>query len=233
MKQSKKFEYKRIIVLTEDYMTELQSVIQKYSRIDSIRGKTKNDTEISFDSFEQLLSYVNFGEERLVNLDITGRSSYEEPWVRIDIEFQPHRVFRSSVICNYEFENEEQLRAFEHDINGLLSRTVEKNSNRIAFRIALITAIVVITMAAFVFMLKIQTQALTYTLSAFLGVFLAFGCSLSSRITGMVYPYVTFAWGEGKKRYEKSAKLKANIFWCVVIAVIIAFSTGIILNVVL
>ena len=43
MKQSKKFEYKRIIVLTEDYMTELQSVIQKYSRIDSIRGKTKND----------------------------------------------------------------------------------------------------------------------------------------------------------------------------------------------
>lgn len=233
MKQSRKFEYKKIIVLTEDYMTELQSIIQKYSRIDSITGKTKNDTEISFDSFDQLLSYVNFGEERLVNLVITGRSSYEEPWVRIDIEFQPHRVFRSSVICNYGFESEEKLRAFEHEINGLLSRTVEKNSNRIAFRIAMITAVIVITVAAFMLLLKIQTRALTYTLSALLGIFLVSGCSLSSRITSMVYPYVTFAWGEGKKRYEKNAKLKANIFWCVAIAVIIAFIVGIVLNVIL
>ena len=75
MKINGKFEYKKAIKLTKTRLQELESVLLRYTDRMSYSGRTLLGNEISFDDLTEVLDFENFGNQRLVSLDIYGHKA--------------------------------------------------------------------------------------------------------------------------------------------------------------
>lgn len=75
---SGKMKYKKAVILTEEKMHELETLLHKYCDKVSYKAETINDSEIVFSSLDELLQYDNFESRSLKTLQITasGKSPY-------------------------------------------------------------------------------------------------------------------------------------------------------------
>lgn len=235
MRQNKKIEFNKPIVLDADRMNELYTILQKYSNKVSFRGITKEEAKIDFDSYEQLMRYSNYDKERLVSLEVRGRTWGENNDVDIDIELQPDPIFRRSVRGSFQFDDVEKARLFELELIDFLNRSVENYGSSIGLKTIL--WVVLIAIVTFLFVILLKKDLLKNNMASLFG-----GCmgSLSvvymmniGKITNKVFPKVSFVWGEEAKRYNRRAKLRSNLFWCVLVATIIAIGTGVLLSIIL
>jgi uncharacterized membrane protein len=55
---------------------------------------------------------------------------------------------------------------------------------------------------------------------------IAFAKFIDSKILANLFPAVVFCWGEEVEQFEKWSKLRANIFWGMIVAILIGFVTS-------
>lgn len=234
MIQKKELEFKKPIILDTDRMTELNAIICKYSGKVSYKITTIEKAQIEFDTFEQLMAYSNFSKERITELSIIGQIWDDRFIVYIDIRIQSESTFNRCVKCSYQFADIEKAKLFEIDLVNLLNRSVESYGSRIGFRLILTFALFAACVFSCIFLFRSKLHPYIQSIILFvLGAMLSPGYFLIKKLTDKVFPRVTFVWGEEAKRYNKYSKIKTNLFWCVLVATIIAIGTGILLSIIL
>ena len=123
MKINGKFEYKKAIKLTKTRLQELESVLLRYTDRMSYSGRTLLGNEISFDDLTEVLDFENFGNQRLVSLDIYGHKGYSRIiHIKICADEGILVNYNNTVVCNYEFEKLNDVTLFTNELSNFFEK---------------------------------------------------------------------------------------------------------------
>ena len=218
MKINGKFEYKKAIKLTKTRLQELESVLLRYTDRMSYSGRTLLGNEISFDDLTEVLDFENFGNQRLVSLDIYGHKGYSRI-IHIKI------CADEGILVNY---NNTVVSLFTNELSNFFEKCKTSywllaKMRTLTFLLILVIFIVLIS-CAFLLANGHLKSLFSASVSPF-GVFLAILlCSstyfLDSKLLCFFIP-VVFYWGEEISRFDKYEKLRSNLWWGVVIAIFV------------
>ena len=229
MKINGKFEYKKAIKLTKTRLQELESVLLRYTDRMSYSGRTLLGNEISFDDLTEVLDFENFGNQRLVSLDIYGHKGYSRIiHIKICADEGILVNYNNTVVCNYEFEKLNDVTLFTNELSNFFEKCKTSywllaKMRTLTFLLILVIFIVLIS-CAFLLANGHLKSLFSASVSPF-GVFLAILlCSstyfLDSKLLCYFIP-VVFYWGEEISRFDKYEKLRSNLWWGVVIAIFV------------
>lgn len=233
--------YRKAIILDEERIRKIIKLIEKYCDGTKIEITTKRKSQISFGSLEELLQYDNFGKNRIDELFISGYNDYLKT---ISIEFSQDLSpflfisYGKTVNCSYTFYNQEDEKLFVEDFKILLSKY--KAPYWIMSKITPIGIIFWISASFSLYNLfndNLHFSDLTWPFFLIV-LMLAILCwclliSLDRYVINYIFPPIVFAIGEEINRFEKNKNLRTNIFWVIIVGIIVGIATTIICNIIL
>ena len=232
------FTYKRIIVLTIQRIQELESLLHKHCDSIDYKATTKNEAEIYFESFDELSSFCNFGEDKIVALHLKCRLNSNSDF-SIEIDFSPKFPHSDCTVrCFYCFSDIDEESIFISDFKKFLDKTAIYNARHnvcewlsfaFFFLLGLYPIIIPIGGAAFYQAAKnavslVSGALMIETVALFLYAL------FSKFVLQKLYPRVIYAWGEETEKEKKLESLRSNLFWAVLIATVINIITGLFLK---
>lgn len=229
---SGKMKYKKAVILTEDKMHELETLLHKYCDRISYKAETINDSEIVFSSLDELLQYDNFESRSLKSLQISasGKSPY-----KIRLLFEADSLFSSltgydeTFRCSYDVDTVDAETTIRSEITTFLRKITAGYWLIAKFRFyGLLMILCFIGATYFLAYRSTQpsnTNILLMLTFGIIGVVISFGLiavikAIDRCFLQRCFPPVAFAWGEGKTQFEKSQKLRTNLFWGLLVAII-------------
>lgn len=238
MIKTRMFSYKRIVVLTLPRLKELQALLLKHCDHINYKAYTKNDAEIMFDSFDELSNFSNFGDDKIISLNLKCRVENDYDFL-IDIDFSPKYHFPNDTVrCKYCFSDVDKESVFISDFRKFLDKIAiyhtkymicEKASFLFFFVLSLYPIFVPISGTAYY-----QTVKGTYPflISILLSEMIAIGLHklCSHFVWKKLFPRAIFAWGEESENYSRLEKLRSNLFWGVLVAALVSIVVGFILK---
>ena len=237
MIKNRSFEYKKIIVLTIERMQELRELLLKHGDSIEYTAITSNDAEIEFDSFDELCGFNNFGEDKIKSLNLICRKKEDYKFI-IDIDFSPEYPKKASVKCKYCFSSVDYESVFISDLEKFLDKTSTFDMKYrickfIGYWIFLLLGVypVLIPINGMPYYKTVSGQTILFVV---LLIFELTAIGLYSlfvqHILNRLYPRVIYAWGEERERYNRLLALRSNIFWGVIIALLISLAVGLLLK---
>lgn len=242
---SGKMKYKKAVILTEDKMHELETLLHKYCDSISYKAETINDSEIAFSSLDELLQYDNFESRSLKTLQISaiGVSGYHvRLYFEVDCLFLGITGYDETFHCYYEVSTVDGETTLREEINTFLRKITAEYWLLAKFRVS--SLLVFFCYIAIIYLLshKISTNSNTdigfslmwEIIGIVLGIILIFLVRLvDQHFLQRCFPPIAFVWGEGKTQFEKNQKLRANLFWGLIMAVIAGIIATFISNIIL
>lgn len=232
MKKESQIYSKKRLLITNERLGELQNLLSKYCTHIDWKATLTDGTTVTFDSFEELQKYSNFGSARILGIKATGRSDDFKTTIIVNISREYLSLKRFGE-CSFEFASEDQYTVFRKEIQDFFEKCVEGEFayqlGRWLFALALLG---VVLFAAFKF-INFNTDS-AFLIIVFLlmlaGVAFWMSITFSTKVWDLAYPSIVFAIGEGVVRYEKFKKWRSNTFWGVIVAAAISFLVGLILK---
>ena len=239
---SGKMKYKKAVILTEDKMHELETLLHKYCDSISYKAETINDSEIVFSSLDELLQYDNFESRSLKSLQISasGKSGY-----RIKLYFEADSLFSlftgydETFRCSYDVDTVDAETTIRSEITTFLRKITAGYWLIAKFRFYGLLMLVCFILGIYSLVYR-NTQPTTYStllilISGIIAVIISFGLigvirAIDRCFLQRCFPPVAFAWGEGKAQFEKSQKLRANLFWGFIVAIFASIIASLIIN---
>ena len=232
------FTYKRIIVLTIQRLKELETLLLKHCDSIEYKAITKDDAEILFDSFDELISFSNFGDDKIKSLSLKCRVKNDYKFMS-NIDFSPKYPFSSDTVrCMYCFSDIDKESVFIADLKKFLDRISIYH-----------TKYTICEWASFAFFLVLGLypifipfngnayyQTARGVFPVIMGILLSEAISIglyylcSKLIWKKLFPRAIYAWGEETESYSRLEKLRSNLFWGVLIATVISVVVGLILK---
>lgn len=232
------FSYKRIVVLTLSRLEELKTILLKHCDRIKYKAYTKNDAEIIFDSFDELKNFNNFGDDKIVALNLNCRVKNDYDFL-INIDFSPKYHFPDDTVrCTYCFSDVDKESVFISDFKKFLDKITIYH-----------TKYMICEWASYVFFLVLglypifipingtayyQTVKGTYPFLSSILVFEIIAIGLNKLCSHFVwkklFPRAIYAWGEESENYSRLEKLRSNLFWCVLVAALVSIVIGFILK---
>lgn len=225
MKKEGQIITKKRLLITNERLAELESLLSKYCAQVDWKATLIDGTTITFDSFEELQHYSNFGSSKILGIKADGHS--DDYTTRIDVSIsREYPILKRFGECNFKFASEDQFTVFKKETQTFFEKCVEGEVTYQAGKWG--SAFVLIGLVLYTASKYIKVTAgdifLIYLSSIMLaGALFWLLITVSAKIWDYIIPSITFAIGEGIARYEKSKKLRSNIFWGVIIAGIIGF----------
>lgn len=237
MIKNRLYTYRKRIVLTIDRMQELRNLLLKHG--DSIRYSviTSNNANIIFDSFDELCGFSNFGEDKIssLNLSCQNKNDYHSS---IDIDFiSEHFIYTDSVRCKYCFSSVDSESVLVNDLEKLLEKTAifDKQYSICKY----VSCVLFLLIGLYLILFPINGTPIYKAVSwpmlvaiLFIFEFMARGLHFLfvKHFLNRLYPKVIFAWGEESKSYKRLENLRSNLFWGVIVALIISLVSGLVLE---
>ena len=222
MKKTGSFSHWKNIFLDQSRMDELHVTLMKYCDYLEIQAKTIDKSSIEFDSYEELMEYTNYKKGRIKRLEICGY--LHKSWDRVfTITFCPEYSTKYSVECDYNFEEINKETIFCKEMQDLLDKA---SSLYIPAFIGKFVSLCLLYLALF-FLLSVvlhETSIISYCIGGVVvaiihDVFLHF-------IWYILFPPVSFSWGESITYYKHIAKLRNFVF----ITILLTIAIGILVN---
>ena len=238
MIKNRSFIYKRIVVLTEKRMEELESILSKHCDCINYKAITKNKSEILFDSFDELIAFNNFGDDKIISLCVICRKRNNCNFM-IDIDFSPLFPFETETVkCGYCFSEVDKESVFIADFKKFLNKISIYHTKYMICELASLAFFVILGLYPIIIQIGgtklYQSINGIYPLIMSILLFEAISIGLyklcSKLIWKKLFPKAIFAWGEEKEKFSKLEKLRSNLFWAVLVAAVISFVVGIILK---
>lgn len=232
------FTYQRIVVLNAKRLKELESLLSKHcDNIDYI-AITKNDAEILFDSFDELIGFNNFGEDKIISLKIECHKTNSNNFM-LGIVFSPKFPFQTDTVrCKYCFSNIDEESVFITDFNKFLDKVTIYHIKYMLCEWA--SFFFFIFLGLYPIFIPVngtpvyQTTRGIYPMIIKVFVFevvpMTMYCLCSKLIWKRLYPRAIYAWGEEEEKYSKLEGLRSNLFWGVFLATCINIIVGLILK---
>lgn len=223
-----RFEYKKALILTPERIKELEIILLKYCERIAYEATTVAETEITFASVDELLSYDNFQNRRIKSLTMIGRNKIDRVFTCIFEASGLQSLFGydGTFICRYTVSDVDTETTLKEDILDFLNKATAQFW--IFGKIRLLGLLCILCWFSAVYLVGYNNSNTGE--KTVLGAFLA--CILGLSIVGMsitidqcflknLFPPLSFVWGEEKFRFSKYEQLRKNIFWCVIIAIVV------------
>ncbi|MBQ7523094.1 MAG: hypothetical protein IJT07_01025 [Oscillospiraceae bacterium] len=221
--------YGKAIILTEQRLREMISMLNGYGDRIELEAVTKNNTRIQFESIEELLKHDNFKENVIHELEVSVYNNFSRV-IFIDFALQTAPIsitsFSKIVNCIYSFETEQERQIFVSDFNNLLKKSTA--SYWIVSKFSLSSFVFGLSWLIFPFELLYGAQHQPITVKEFItSAFFALAiiCAtvfLDRKVLRNLFPPIVFAIGEEVARNEKNGERRKNVFWGVIVALILA-----------
>ena len=212
------------MLITVERLVELQNLLSKYcTRIDWIATLT-DGTTVTFDSFEEMKNYSNFGRAKILGIKAFGRSDDFKTIINVTIS-REYPTLKRFGECSFKFDSEDQHTVFRNEIENFFDKCVEGELPYQTGRwISVLVLLGVVLFATFsLFQIPTEKTVLTSVFVFILtGFTLWLSIMVSTKVWDHIFPSIVFAVGEEEKRYEKHKKTISSIFWGVIIAAIVA-----------
>lgn len=238
MIKNRVFTYKRIIVLTIQRLKELETLLLKHCDSIKYTAITKNDAEILFDSFDEMRSFSNFGDDKIKSLSLKCRVKNDYNFM-INIDFSPKYPFYSDTVrCMYCFSDIDKESIFISDFEKFLDKIAVFHTKYMICEWASFIFFVVLGFYPIIIPFNgtayYQTVRGAYPLIGGILLFEVIAMVLyklcSNYIWKKLFPRAIYAWGEESENYTKLEKLRSNLFWGVLVTTIISVVVGFILK---
>jgi len=223
------FKEKHAIALQEKKINKIAILLKQYypDANMSISALLKNEDRVWFNDIEELLAYDNSNDYRIDTLyiDTDSRGNYE---IKFHSTASVIFAYDSTVSVSFYMENKDDCIAFKAKLKEIFKEM------RLPFYYTFLskfsatsTFILVMTLYWFYnFMQPRITESPSVSLSmfAFIILFIVFGVAFISgvgHIWSTLFLPIYFLWGDDIIRLEKIAKTRSNIFWAVIVGVIL------------
>ena len=233
---SGRIKKKKAITITPERLKSLCEIILKHCERLEFSGETYSKTTITFDNLDELLNYDNFKPRRLIGLEITGYINHSRKIsIEIgDLNFSPVTNYGSTIRCSYNFPTTDEETIFKSDMDIWFEKA--KSSywllGKFSFNGALFLPSITITFIRFCLGLKVDID--TSNVSLLLAVIIVSILTVAiiflfkyidAYFLGNLFPAIVFNWGEETNRFEKWQKYRSNIFWGIIMAIIVGLVT--------
>lgn len=227
-----RMEYKKAVILTSEKMHDLQALIQKYCDRVCYKATTIGDSEILFSSLDELLQYDNFGSRSIKTLHISASGKTVQSfrlYFETDILSFGFTGYGETFHCYYEVETVDIETNLRDEINTFLRKITAEYWLIAKFRLfgllMLFCYIALVYMLSHKISIAVDKDIVSSIISAIVSLFIGFGIvvfvkTVDQKFFKRCFPPIAFVWGEGKTQFEKSQRLRGNLFWGLIIAVI-------------
>lgn len=228
----------KAIILNEERIQEMIKLLEKYCDGIKIEIKTKRKSQILFESVEEFLQYDNYGNNKIDAMYIAG---YKDSLKVIGIEFSQSLSpfifisYEKTVECSYTFHCQEDEKLFIEEFNIFITKC--KAPYWIMSKITPLGVVFWICASLSLYGLfnddfHMPGFKWSYLLIVFM---LAVLCwfllyAVDRYIINNVFPPIVFAIGEEIHRFEKYKNLRTNLFWVIIVGIIVGVITTIICN---
>lgn len=232
MKKEGQIINKKRLLITNERLGELKKILSKYCSQVDWKATLTDDTSVTFDSFEELQKYSNFGSAKILCLKTSGRSEDFKTMITVNIS-RKHSYLNHSGECSFKFASEDQYTVFRKEMQDFFEKCVE---GEFAYQVGRwLLALVLfgaILFAAFT-MIKVADKSNSSTIAVYsmlIGFAFWLPITFSTKLWDILYPSIVFAIGEGVSRYEKLKKLRSNLFWGVLVTFVVSVIVSLILK---
>ena len=234
-----KFEYNRALTLTPERMKELERIILKYCSSIQYKVETINESEISFASLDELLSYDNFAKGRLKSIDMRGNGeTVQSLYLTIDSDTFALGIIWCGRTCysRYVVGTTDIETNLKNDLQLFFQKITSPYWLIAKFRLSWLLILVCMFSAFLLIFSEIssftQSDWLTLRVAIIFVISTAFAwgiiklCKIiDNYFLARCFPSVAFVWGEERFQQEKYNRWRNNLFWGVIIAIIVGIIT--------
>lgn len=232
---SGKIKKKKALVINQHYLRGICEIVKKYCNRVVLSVETVSNTNITFDSLDELLNYDNFKPRRIKTLEITGYNNYHRR-ITICVEEGLNLLqlinYTSTVNCSYEFNSTEEETLFINDFNNWFEKC--KASYWLLGKFSLFGIILApsLLITLFRYIVGYKADFSSYdTMIIIMSIVISIAFILSAKLIDKyflanIFPPIVFAWGEEIRRYTKWNKLRSNILWGIIVAVLVGLVTS-------
>lgn len=235
----RKLKYNKSLRLDEESLRELNNLYSELDLMAKYSIETENSINYNFDTLEELLQY-DFSD------DIKVLKIYKDDYKRkenLDIEFKvdylsPLAVYGTIAEISYSTSNE--------NIDIVLKEKIEKFFKKYAthnwiigkfglfgyFSIFIILLLIIVLIVSH---LNNKSISLSFSKDLFISwiicwIIIALIRKFDTLICKKYFKPIIYYLGKQKKQTEKIEKIKSNIFWGIIVAIIVGIITTIICN---
>ena len=227
LKISGKWHYSKALILDEDRMQELNKLILEFYERAEYSATSFKGSEIQFTSIEELLSYDNYEKQRIKELTIFGYNGYKHCiFFNIKISDSEFLNYYRTVNCTYTLDSVDKETLLLSKIEKFFSKATARYWLLGKFSLYGIIAIPSMLTSFCKYLvgekvsLEVPLQMLLIIIIGCIG-FLFCIRWFDKHFLLNLFPPVSFLWGEELVRNEKWVKLRSNVFWGIIMAILI------------
>ena len=212
------------MLITVDRLVGLQNLLLKYCTRIEWKATLTDGTTVTFDSFEEMKNNSNFGRAKILGITAFGRSDDFKTIINVTLS-REYPTLKRFGDCSFKFDSEDQHTVFRNEIENFFDKCVEGELSYQTGRwISVLLLLGIVLFATFsLFQIPTEKTILTGVFVFMLtGFTLWLSIMVSTKVWDHIFPSIVFAIGEEEKRYEKRKKTFSSIFWCVIVAAIVA-----------
>lgn len=226
MEISGSWSYRRALVLSVERMRELNSILLSFCERIEFTATTKKNQDIQFTTLDEMLSFDNFKERRLQEIEMTGYKGYHRIFnIKIKDTNGIILHYYKTVECFYHLDTFDDETLFLSKIKYVLKKSTPnywllgKFSLYGTVWIASVISTVINCLTKNMPNLKINLLVVfcIVIICALLLIIWVF----DHKFYYNIFPAVSFLWEEEIARYDKWIKLRSNIFWGVLVSLIV------------
>ncbi len=238
--------YDRQLVITTERLSELNDLIIKYCQYVEYKAKLENGLSVTFDSFDELREFNNIDGKAIEVLRVLGRSVrhstsssddiiemsyYNDSDTKIDVIINNNNDINrvGAFRCDMTFKDVDKQIVIEQMIDDFLRTACEGQK---AYDLCRWCAIILpFSLIAYFYInaFGYNVDKSEFLLCCIIGLGIAYAIIIS--LNKWFFHVIEFAWGEGLNRYIRRCSLRSNVFWCIIVGLIIGILAPVIFKI--
>ncbi|MBQ4447069.1 MAG: hypothetical protein II897_02095 [Clostridia bacterium] len=221
----KETTYRKRLVISQNRIIELDSILEKYCERIRYKATTDQGTSLAFEDRDELLKYDNFKNGKTISLDVSGESKDRSTSIEITIA-PTFKLKDETARCRYEFSDNDKERLFVDDWTTFLKKCTEYQISYTICKVATFVFWLSLGVYFLVRFFNTKLRDLSYYPLLFILMFSFIKTVTHDKtIWDRVFPPAVFPWGEEREKNLKRINIRSQLFWAVVIptAISIAF----------
>ena len=220
---SGRYSYKRALKLTPDRMRQLEELLNRYFDKIVYNCNIKNGSDITFQSLEEMLEYDNFSTGKIVSMNIYGETTAQLT-INFSEGYGTFSNYEQVVYCNYTLYDVVQDTIFIKELNEFFKKSTLNywligKATLFSLSLACYSFILIFRIIEARLRFSAANLSLDELLLAIALLFLAY--FIDKNLLKKLFPPIVFYWGEEERAFDKKDKLRTNLFWVVLVGILI------------
>lgn len=224
METNQTFYYNKELVITNDKLMRLYAILSEQCPQVRIKVRLKNQTDVKFDSFEELKQYHNEKDKRIIEMELNGDGDKARIMIRI---LDDRTISRSRIaVCDMSFKDDNNRRVFESKYKEWLNDSTEGVHQHTLWRLVILVLVLLTAFILFgIYLSKTQNMRGDAMIPFAVGALVVW-LAVTKLLDYCFYPAVIFAWGKGQERYNKITERRKQWLWTLIVSPLVSGLVG-------